>query len=397
MDQRTLLMITYHFPPSAASGTFRMLGFARHLPTFGWRTTVIAPPRTPWEPVDPALRERVPASTTILETPFPEKAPKVLRWAAGDALWLPRAWSACRRALCETRPDAVLTTGPPHWVHTLGWYLKRWKGIPWVADFRDPWITGLIPPNWRNAWPRFWERRVMKHADRIVANAPQACALYQSAFPEYTAKMISLTNGFDPENFPPPKPRERSAGPLHIIHTGELYVGRNPAVFLDALQALARDGLPFRATFLGRTDSEGFNLTQEVQSRNLQALVQGGRQVPYAESLQEMANADILLLLDTPGRRIGVPAKLYEYLGTRRAILALAEDYGDTAHVLRESGVQYRLAPLKDSAAIQKALRELAVEVTGTPPPNDKLVRFTREHLAGELAHHLDAIVGHRQ
>ena len=31
-----VLLVTYHFPPSAASGTFRMLGFAQHLPKHGY-------------------------------------------------------------------------------------------------------------------------------------------------------------------------------------------------------------------------------------------------------------------------------------------------------------------------------------------------------------------------
>ena len=38
-----------------------------------------------------------------------------------------------------------------------------------------------------------------------------------------------------------------------------------------------------------------------------------------------MVQADVLLLLDTPGRQAGVPAKLYEYIGAGRPILALAE------------------------------------------------------------------------
>src|SRR3989442_1872940 len=38
-------------------------------------------------------------------------------------------------------PDAILTSGPPHCVHVLGHYLKRSTGLPWVADFRDPWIS----------------------------------------------------------------------------------------------------------------------------------------------------------------------------------------------------------------------------------------------------------------
>src|SRR3954452_10113807 len=110
MSLRNLLMVTYHFPPSAASGTFRLLGFARHLPKFGWRTTVVAPPELPWEPVDRELLKHVPEVTTILATPYPRQAPKVLRWAGPNALWLPSAWSACLRGVRETRPDAVLTS-----------------------------------------------------------------------------------------------------------------------------------------------------------------------------------------------------------------------------------------------------------------------------------------------
>src|SRR2546430_8592807 len=56
----TLLMLSYYFPPSASAGVFRLLGFARHLSKFGWRTAVVAPPELPWEPNDHALLDRVP-------------------------------------------------------------------------------------------------------------------------------------------------------------------------------------------------------------------------------------------------------------------------------------------------------------------------------------------------
>ena len=45
MDSKTLLLLTYHFPPSAAVAVYRMLGFVRYLPTFGWRTVVGRPLR----------------------------------------------------------------------------------------------------------------------------------------------------------------------------------------------------------------------------------------------------------------------------------------------------------------------------------------------------------------
>ena len=107
-----------------------------------------------------------------------------------------------------------------------------------------------------------------------------------------------------------------------------------------------------------------------------------------------MVQADLLLLLDTPGRRAGVPAKLYEYIGAGRPILALAEPESDVAWVLRESGVAHRVAPPLDPEAIRRALTELlqdpaTVRCPGRHQPVQP--RFTRKHLAGELAALLDS------
>ncbi len=82
MVDRKLLILTYHFPPSAAGGAFRMLGFAEHLPQFGWQCVVVAPPRLPWEPTDEALLQRVPAGDGRLPHPLSDWL--VLEAAAQD-------------------------------------------------------------------------------------------------------------------------------------------------------------------------------------------------------------------------------------------------------------------------------------------------------------------------
>src|SRR5262245_17680891 len=120
-----LLIITYHFPPSAASGAFRLLGFAQHLPKFGWDTIVVAPPGLPWEPSDASLAARVPPQTVVVPVPYPKAAPKLIRWLAPYAVWLPFARRAARWAVREHQPDVVLTSGPPHWAHLIGRYLQR--------------------------------------------------------------------------------------------------------------------------------------------------------------------------------------------------------------------------------------------------------------------------------
>jgi glycosyltransferase involved in cell wall biosynthesis len=393
MLQNKLLMITYHFPPSAASGAFRLLGFARHLLTFGWQPLVIAPPSLPWEPTDPRLTAKIPVEAIVRPVPYPAGAPRLLRKLAQSAIWLPRAWSACKRVIREERPDAILTSGPPHCVHALGHFLARSSGLPWVADFRDPWINDGTPKRLSlvQRWALGWERRVFRSADRVVANAPNACRMLEKAHPAARGKIVTLTNGFDPrssQGFGVPHPRAC----FQLLHAGEIYAGRDPAPLLEALATLNAAGPRHRLQVLGRCDAD---LSALVRERGWADVVQMVGQRPYEETLDALSVADILVLFDSPGRRIGVPAKLFEYLGAGRPILALAEPDGDTAAILRSSGVLHRIAPPKDAAMIGRAIAGLKLEMQSAHKLADptRLHRFTREAITQSLAQLLDSLI----
>ncbi len=402
--KRTVLLIAYHFPPSAASGAFRLLGFARHLPKFDWNVAVVAPPGMPWEPSDPQLAEQVPPETLVRSTPYPSDWPKLIRWLAPYAVWLPGARRAAAEVVRDHRPAAVLTSGPPHWVHLLGRFVQKKFRLPWIADFRDPWITSgfLIQLNpLEKRWEWLWERRMIAKADLILHNAPRACSELQAAYPGSAARMTYLTNGYDPESFPVVESTKRGDGPVRIFHAGQLYVGRDPRPLLDAIASIPADDLPaFRLEFLGRTDYEaGADLMADARQRGIESRVLCRPQAPYRQTLGEMCQADILLLMDTPERKIGVPAKLYEYFGAGRPILALGERDGDLASVLQESGVPYRLALPHDVPAIRQAVVELVGDVaagTLVPPTEQTRRRFSREALAGQLAEHLNRLCAER-
>ncbi len=400
MSLRSVLIFTFHFPPSAASGSFRMLGFARHLPKYGWRPIVVAPPSLHWEPTDPGLVAQIPPEAVVEYVPWPRGLLTLpLQLQAPYLAWFAKAWLAAERLCRRYRPEAILTSGPPHQVHTLGLWLKRYYKLPWIADFRDPWVAtrDLVT----NSTPRDrsearQERAVMANADLIVANAPGACARIQDAFPSTRDRMVTITNGYDPETFAGLADGDHAADEdraLVIVHPGQLYAGRDPRPLLDALRDLGTAGAPgsrpIRFDLIGELglDLLSFDLSDEIRTRHLEGVVRLVGQVPYIQSLQAMARADILLLLDGPGRKIGVPAKVYEYIGAGRPILALAEADGDLAWVLRESGAPYRIAPPGDVAAIKQALLELADSPAG---PRPGVTRFTREVLTGELARHLD-------
>jgi glycosyltransferase involved in cell wall biosynthesis len=406
--ERKLLILTYHFPPSSAVAVFRMLGFARHLPRCGWKVGVVAPPRVPGEPVDEALLERVPPATVVFPANYPRSPiARIARRLVFNGVWLPRALPAVHRAMRVFKPDAVLTSGPPHCINLLGLLVKHLYGVPWVADLRDPWFSNCDPEyGWFPGprWERFWETRMMRAADVVLANTPLCCGGLRAAYPQHSSKIDFVTNGFDPEFFPPPAPL-RTANPwLTIVHAGEMYHGRNPGPFFDALrlleQARSPEQLPVRVRLLGRFTEDCFDPRPRFKQGGLEHLVEVAGQVPYAEALQSMHRADILLLLDRPGKRVSIPAKLFEYFGAARPILALCEPDSDTAWALQASGLPHRIVAPLDVAGIVHALSELRAGLergTLTLPAPQQLAAFTRANLTEKLAGHLDRVLAVRQ
>ncbi len=400
---RRLLIVTYHIPPSAAVASHRMLGFARHLPAHGWKVAFVAPPHVPGEPLDAALLRRMPAETRVFPASYPQSLLSRLAFRlVYNGVWLPPALPALIKAVHQFKPDAVLTSGPPHCVHVLGLLLKRLYGLPWAACFRDPWASngsryrGWFP--WA-PWERLCERRVVRAADLLIANTPLTCEGLQNAFPAQRDKITFVTNGFDPDFFPVERQVPHNDR-LTILHAGELYSGRDPRPFLDALQAIEKArpamALPIRLRLLGQSTENRFDLRGIIEERGLGHVVELGGQVPYAESLDAMTRADVLLLLDTPGRRFSIPAKLFEYLGAGRPVLGLAEQGSDAALALQTSGAPHRLAPPGDATAIRKALTDIIDGLPGgdfAPAPPDRLAVFTRAHQAERLADQLNALL----
>jgi glycosyltransferase involved in cell wall biosynthesis len=216
--------------------------------------------------------------------------------------------------------------------------------------------------------------------------------------------MVSISNGYDPESFEANPVPPLSGRSVDVTHLGEIYANRDPASFLEAIRGLGPENMPegqsLRVRFFGRLGTSPHRVEDLIRDGGLEPVVELCGQIPYFESLRAMVRADVLLLLDSPGRRSGVPAKLYEYLGARRPILALAEPDGDVGWVLRESGVPYRIAPPSDPRAIRRALLELLEDprtASFGASANSAPARFTREALAGELAGLLDSCVPRRE
>jgi glycosyltransferase involved in cell wall biosynthesis len=288
-----------------------------------------------------------------------------------EAGWiLPATLRGLLHMAASGRPDVIYSSAPPWSGQAVAWILAALSGRPWVADFRDPWARAP-GRDWRlpfrqRAVERI-ERQVVGRADAVLfvtrANLDEFAALYGSA----AARRFHLVpNGCDPTEFETLTPKP-SPGTVVLLHAGTFYGPRNPLPILRGVaSAVSRGALDpdtFRLRLLG-TNSLALDLAAESRRLGIEHIVEIMPRASRAETLQQMMSASALLLVQT-NTTVSIPGKAYEYLAARRPVLALSEE-GETAELVRASGLGVVVRPDEPIAAIEAALLEI-VALAGHP------------------------------
>ncbi len=412
---KRVLLIAFHFPPlNSSSGLQRPLSLARYLPNHQWQPAVLTASASAYESVDVASLAALPDDLTVVRAGALDAARSLSiggwypgwlgipdRWSS----WLPFAVWAGLRFIRRFQPDVLWSTYPLATTHLVGLALHKITGLPWVADFRDPMVEQVdgewFPENPQVRSARLWvERRVARHATAVTFCTDTAQRIYLERHLERHAGQVAevIANGFDPEPFALaealPSSRLEGAGTprqLRLVHSGTLYPGpdRDPGAFLAALLALRSSGeLPAGLRVILR--ATGYDKTYQplIDRLQLNDVVELAPPIGYRPALREMLDADGLLLFQGHTSNPAVPAKVYEYLRARRPILAMADDAGETAALLRRAGVG-RLLPIDDAARIEVGLRIFLQNLTtGTervlaPAAADE---YSRVHRVAEFA-----------
>lgn len=363
---KRVLMIAFHFPPLAgSSGIQRTLRFARYLPDFGWEPTILTAHPRAYERTSDDLVNDVPSGVRVIRAQAWDSArhfsvagryPAVLsrpdRWLS----WMLGAVPAGLRAIQALHPLAIWSTYPIATAHRIGGLLSTQSGLPWLADFRDPMVQDDYPPNLatKQSFARI-ERDTVSRAHFSTFTTPSAVSTYQSRYPEHADRCVLLENGYDEEVFSGVQVGEALCpGKLTLLHSGIVYPSeRNPIHIFTALAHLratapeiyVRIKLRFRAPV--HTDL----LHRLALQNQVEDAIEILPPIGYRDALNEMVQADGLLILQASNCNAQIPAKFYEYIRARRPVLALTDPVGDTALVAHRAGIT-AIAPLNDSTAI---------------------------------------------
>lgn len=400
-------MVAFHFPPQhGSSGIQRTLRLVQDLPKYGWQPVVLTAGLRAYEALSNDLLAEIPPGVEVIRAPALDAARQLAvagRYA--DFLARPDRWiswwpGAVIKGLLATRRHrfaAIWSTYPIATAHLIGISLSRWTGLPLVADFRDPMAQSGYPidPKTHAQFCRI-ERDTIARSSLSLFTTQGAAGEYRSRYPQHARKIEVLENGYDERSFEAARADEPiHAGKLTLLHSGVVYPKERDPRWL--FKALGRLGREFPAEFdrlvVRFRASANDKLLRELAAREgIEEAIEILPPVDYSGAIAEMLSADGLLLMQSASCNQQIPAKLYEYLRTRKPIIALTDPLGDTGRIVGNAGLD-TIVPLDREDLILALIRRFLADPRRLPVPAQAFVESaSRSRRTAELAPLLDRV-----
>lgn len=408
----------------------RWLKFVKYLPSFGWKPVVFVPQNPEYPEYDPSLEKDVPVGLEIMRCPIwepfgiykkltgrrkddrlgasflSEKKPagrmhNFMLWIRANffipdarKFWVNPSVRFLSRYLKENPVNVVVTTGPPMSVHMIGFRLKRKTGLPWLADFRDPWTSvdfyhELNLMRWADRKHHRMERQVLESADQVT--------VISRGMAEDFGQIVSrpyhvITNGYDQEDFATTETElDRK---FSIAHFGSLGKARDPEVLWQALSDMKIEIQHFSGNLEiklgGHVD---YQVMESIRRYGLEEHLNRIGYLLHGAMVQELMRSQVLLLVinNTPSARLIATGKVFEYLAARRPVLCIGPEDGDAAGIVREAEAG-EVCGFDQSVKLKEILagyygrysrRKLQSEGKG-------IERYSRKYITGMMAERLN-------
>lgn len=434
---RRVLIITYYWPPSGGSGVQRWLKFVKYLREYGYEPIVYTPLNPELMAKDESLLKEIPEGVEIVKREITEpynlykiftgkkssqvKPGFINNSGSGSgkgsvkekislfirsnffipdpkALWISPSVSFLKKYLRQNRVDAIVSTGPPHSMHLIAKKVARATGIPWLADFRDPWTKMYNFKYLGHSAPvaalhKRLEKSVIQEADAVVTVTNTIAAELQDLNPKRRVEVI--TNGFDSADFPVMDVVPDAK--FTITYTGLFVSTQNPTVLWKTLGervGAVKTGLAesLQIRLIGHIDS---SVLEDIKKYGLESYLIKMDYMPHNEVIRMQRAATVLLLASgqEPESAGIMTGKFFEYLAAGRPIIGFGPKGGDMDIALEESRAG-EMFDYEDYSGVTKWIdAQYALFTIGAAPVMEgDISKYSRRELTRKMAAVLDEI-----
>ncbi|NOZ54612.1 MAG: glycosyltransferase family 4 protein [Gammaproteobacteria bacterium] len=398
---KNVLIITYYWPPAGGIAVQRITKFCKHLTEFGWRPIILTVRNGNYESIDNSLIDDIVhienvyhaysiephifynkigslIKTTKKDSRSPSiKHPKRSKYATfADYIrlnlfipdsrigWLHNAYRCGQKIIKTHKPDLIFSTAPPYTPHLIAMKLHKHSGIPWIADFRDPWVESTLYNTVKRlglvkAINRRLERKVVSNATALTFTGPKLRDHYiNDSKYDFSKKAHVITNGYDTQDIP--ETITSTSGRFYITYFGSLYTRRFHPAFFQTLSQLIKTNQELSNNlclrFIGNVDTEiKSTLSSIIPNNNLKF----DNYIPYKNAIKRLYAPQLLLLIidKVPFNDNITLGKVFDYLPTGNPIIGIGPTKGDTALIIQSTKTG-KVFDYNDQQSIEKYIIE---------------------------------------
>lgn len=367
--------VSQYFPPEMGAPAARAAELSRLWGAAGHEVTVLTGfPNHPTGVVPPDYRDqfrrlvvreridRVKVVRTFL-LPFPNRKPyeRMLNYSSFCV-------SAATTGIFLSRPDVVIATSPQLLVGLSGWWLARWKRIPFILEVRDLWPESLSAVGiGKNSAILY---RTLSHVASFLYRHSDLIVVVSPAFADYLVdhwhvprqKISVIENGVDTQLFVPQSGIEQRTelgadGKFVVSYIGTIGMAHGLETIITAAARLQKTNPEVVFLILGEgAEKERIAaLAREQGLTNVRFVHQRRReQIPAY-----IAASDVCLvpLKKTELFKTVIPTKMLEFMSCARPVILGVE--GQAKEILEDARAGIAIEPENPNSLVD-AIRYLA-------------------------------------